>query len=78
MRVRRSTWLVLRPAGTLGSPEVYPAAGCFGDQKPGDAKGQGLRDLGHTWTADAPGAGSGSAPAPAASTTSSSGGGNGY
>lgn len=52
-----------------------------GDQKPGDANGQGIKDLGSTWTADTAGAGSSSAPAsaaPAASTTSSNAGGYGY
>jgi hypothetical protein len=53
-----------------------------GDQKPGDAKGQGIKDVGHTWTAAATSAASSSAAAPAApaatSTSSASGGGYGY
>jgi predicted lipoprotein with Yx(FWY)xxD motif len=49
-----------------------------GDRKPGDAKGQGIKDRGSVWTADTTGAASSAAAAPAASTTSSSSSGGGY
>jgi predicted lipoprotein with Yx(FWY)xxD motif len=72
---------VKRPGGIVQvTYKGMPLYTFVGDQKPGDAKGQGIKDLGSTWTADTTGAASSSAPAPApaASTTSSSAGGYGY
>jgi predicted lipoprotein with Yx(FWY)xxD motif len=72
---------IKRPGGiTQVTYKGMPLYTFVGDQKPGDVKGQGIKDEGHTWSADTTSAGSASAPtpAPAASTTSSSGGGYGY
>lgn len=71
---------VKRPGGMLQvTYKGMPLYMFVGDQKPGDAKGQGIKDLGSIWSADTTGAASSSAPgSPAPSTTSSSGGGYGY
>jgi predicted lipoprotein with Yx(FWY)xxD motif len=68
-----------RPGGmTQVTYKGMPLYTFVGDRKPGDAKGQGIKDLGSVWTADTTGAASSPAPAPATSTTSSGGGGYGY
>lgn len=72
---------VKRPGGmTQVTYKGMPLYTFVGDQKPGDAKGQGIRVHGSTWAAATTGASS-SPPAPAApaaSSTSSSGGGYAY
>jgi predicted lipoprotein with Yx(FWY)xxD motif len=73
--------MVKRPGGMVQvTYKGMPLYTFVGDQKPGDAKGQGIKEAGSTWTADSTGAASSSAhaPAPAASSTSSSAGGYGY
>ncbi|MGI8507125.1 MAG: COG4315 family predicted lipoprotein [Solirubrobacteraceae bacterium] len=73
---------IRRPGGMMQvTYKGMPLYTFVGDQKPGDAKGQGIKDHGSTWTADTTGTASGSASAPAApatSSTSSSAGGYGY
>jgi predicted lipoprotein with Yx(FWY)xxD motif len=78
---------IKRPGGiTQVTYKGMPLYTFVGDQKPGDVKGQGIKDEGHIWSAETASAGSASAaapaptpaPAPAASTTTSSGGGYGY
>lgn len=69
---------VKRPDGMMqvtykGSPLYTFAA----DQKPGDAKGQGIKDVG-TWTAVTTGGSAAAKPAPAAPATSTGGGSYGY
>jgi hypothetical protein len=74
---------VKRPGGIMQvTYNGMPLYTFVGDHKPGDANGQGIKDLGSIWTADTTSAAASSAPAPAptpaASTTSSSAGGYGY
>jgi predicted lipoprotein with Yx(FWY)xxD motif len=69
---------VKRPDGTMQvtykSTPLYTFAQ---DQKAGDAKGQGIKDVG-TWTAVTAGAAASSTPTTSNPSTSSSGGGHGY
>jgi predicted lipoprotein with Yx(FWY)xxD motif len=73
-----------RPDGTEQvTYKGVPLYTFVGDQKPGEAKGQGIKDLGSTWMAGTTSAASTSAaaaaaPAPAVSSSSSSSGGYGY
>ena len=68
-----------RPGGiTQVTYKGMPLYTFVGDRKPGDAKGQGIKDQGSVWTAATTGAASRPAPAPATSTSSSGGGGYGY
>lgn len=65
-----------RPGGSMQvTYQGRPLYTFVGDQKPGDAKGQGIKDRGSTWSTA--GAAAGSAPA-ASTSSSSSGGGYGY
>jgi predicted lipoprotein with Yx(FWY)xxD motif len=70
---------ISRPGGlkqlTYKGMPVYTFVG---DTKPGDAKGQGIKDEGSIWTADVSGAASSTAPAPAPAVSSSSSSGGGY
>lgn len=71
---------VKRPGGAMQvSFNGMPLYTFVGDTKPGDAKGQGLKDVG-VWTAVTPSGASTAKPAakPAASSSSSSGGSYGY
>ena len=73
-----------RPDGTVQvTYKGVPLYTFVGDQKPGEAKGQGIKDHGSTWTVESAGGASSSAPAaaapaPAASSTTSSSHGYGY
>lgn len=67
---------VRRPGGiTQVTYRGMPLYTFVGDHKPGDAKGQGIKDLGSIWTADTATV---SSPAPATSTSSSSSPSYGY
>lgn len=70
---------VKRPGGAMQVTfKGLPLYTFVGDAKPGEAKGQGLKDVG-VWTAvTANGSAASSKPAAATTTSSSSGGGYGY
>jgi predicted lipoprotein with Yx(FWY)xxD motif len=70
---------VKRPGGiTQVTYKGMPLYTFVGDRKPGDAKGQGIKDRGSVWTADTTAAASSAAPATSTTSSSSSGGGYGY
>jgi hypothetical protein len=78
-RQRRFIGTVKRPGGAMQVTfKGLPLYTFVGDAKPGEAKGQGLKDVG-VWTAvTANGSAASSKPAAATTTSSSSGGGYGY
>jgi predicted lipoprotein with Yx(FWY)xxD motif len=69
---------VTRPGGAMQVTfKGMPLYSFVGDTKPGEAKGQGIKDVG-VWTAVTAHGAAASTPAPATTTKSSSGGGYGY
>jgi predicted lipoprotein with Yx(FWY)xxD motif len=69
---------VTRPGGAMQVTfKGMPLYSFDGDTKPGEAKGQGIKDVG-VWTAVTAHGAAASQPAPATSTQSSSSGGGGY